>query len=455
MGMDEEQRNKIFEPYEQGDSGITAVGSGIGLGLTICKQFVELHGGTIKVDSVLGEGSAFSFSMKLSGAGPVTDQAEDQLERSGDTVRDEVYSRSTGDLNELSNEPIIKSDGGGPTILIVDDDSVNRIVLKNILTADGFEVVMVSSGKEALSILDSREWDLVVADVMMPAMSGYELTQLIRERFTLAELPILLLTARSRPEDLQTGFLSGANDYVTKPMDAAELRARVRALTELKYSVRERLRLEAAWLQAQIKPHFLFNTLNTIAALGDFDTNRMRSLLETFGHYLKSSFDFRNSERLVPLEQELQLVRSYVNIEQERFGDRLHVRWEVAGGLKLYIPPLTIQTLVENAVRHGILKRPEGGEIRIRITKIAEGAEVVIIDNGIGMDAHTAAKLLDGNPNPGSGIGLRNTDRRLKQSYGNRLQIRSLQDQGTTVAFRIRDSVCPPQPVAVVKEGHE
>src|SRR5690625_7724184 len=97
---------------------------------------------------------------------------------------------------------------------------------------------------------------------MMPTMSGYELTRSIRERFTISELPILLLTARSNPEDIYTGFLAGANDYVTKPVDAVELNVRVHALSNLQASIHERLWMEAAWLQAQIRPHFLLNTLN-------------------------------------------------------------------------------------------------------------------------------------------------------------------------------------------------
>src|SRR5699024_72971 len=112
----------------------------------------------------------------------------------------------------------------------------------------------------------------------------------IRKQFTVAELPILLLTARNRDIDTYTGFRSGANDYVTKPVDAMELKARVQALIGLRQAVKEQLKMEAAWLQAQIQPHFLFNTLNTIASLGVKDTERMFKLLEEFGNYLHKSF---------------------------------------------------------------------------------------------------------------------------------------------------------------------
>src|SRR5699024_8343022 len=152
----------------------------------------------------------------------------------------------------------------------------------------------VTSVEEALKQLEKKEWDLIISDVMMPAMSGYELTRSIRENYAISELPILLLTARSNPEDIYTGFLAGASDYVTKPVDALELNVRVHTLTNLHASINERLWMEAAWLQAQIRPHFLLNTLNAIISLSEIDRARMVRLLEEFAHYLQSSFYLKN-----------------------------------------------------------------------------------------------------------------------------------------------------------------
>src|SRR5699024_2591755 len=149
--------------------------------------------------------------------------------------------------------------------------------------------------------------DLVIADVMMPEMSGYELTRIIRQRFTRSELPILLLTARNRQEDIENGFLAGANDYVTKPVDAVELRSRVLAHTESKQSFRARIQMESAWLQAQIQPHFLFNTLNSIIALSEIDMERMHKLVDAFSQVLRSKFNFQNLNHFIPIERELEL----------------------------------------------------------------------------------------------------------------------------------------------------
>ena len=439
IGIEEDVQQRIFQPYEQVDSSMTALGGGLGLGLSICKQLVELHGGILEVHSSLGLGSVFSFTLPIDDHAveqQITDSVEDGL-RTVDVITSQWIAESSSALTS----PKFISDVRRPRVLAVDDDPVNLKILRNILSEDYYDITAVTSGKEALTWLGKEEWDLVIADVMMPHMSGYELTRTIREKFSISELPILLLTARSQSEDIYTGFLSGANDYVAKPVGGLEIKTRVRALIDLKQSVTEKLRMEAAWLQAQIQPHFLFNTLNTIASLSDTDTTRMVILLEKFGIYLRKSFDNKNMMRVVPLEHELELLRSYVYIEQERFGNRLQLVWDVPDFINIELPPLTIQPLVENAVKHGVLTRTRGGTITITMTENDGYVEISIMDNGVGMDEHKLNNILSGHPDHKKGIGLLNTDRRLKQIYGKGLLIRSVLGEGTTVSFTIPISV--------------
>ncbi|MFM1653819.1 ATP-binding protein [Brevibacillus sp. B_LB10_24] len=450
IGMDEQTKQRIFLPYQQADADQATFTGGIGLGLSITKQLVELHHGSLEVRSTPGQGSQFCFTLPLAG---VQQQERVVGYRETATTRadnQEIAAAASADLPGIAAAvspphsartgnstaealPLLTSDR--PNVLAIDDDPINLNVLVSLLSPECCQIVTAASGKEALTLLDTRNWDLVISDVMMPGMSGYELSRLIRERFTMSELPILLLTARSQPEDIQAGFMAGANDYVTKPVDAQELRSRVRALTEMKKSVRERLQLEASWLQAQIQPHFLFNTLNAITALSSVDPDRMNRLLEAFSNYLRASFNFKNSERFVPLAHELDLVRSYLYIEKERFEDRLDIRWDVDESLDLLIPPLTIQPLVENAVRHGILNRLKGGKVQIRIADKGEYTEISVMDDGVGMSEEKRKGLLDARQHQTSGIGIANTDRRLRQAYGKGLEIDSEPAKGTTVRF--------------------
>lgn len=434
IGMDEEVQLRIFQPYEQGDSNHARAGGGFGLGLSICKQLIELHGGTLQVSSASGQGSVFTFTLLLS------DLTDDLLEDKGivsSMFPGYVEAAASNYEPNTKAAPQAATTANRPKILAVDDDVINLNILVNLLSNERYDITTVTSGADALSKLEVIQYDLVIADVMMPHMSGYELTRSIRERFSISELPVLLVTARNRSEDIFAGFQAGANDYLTKPVEAWELRARVLALTDLKRSIGDRLRMEAAWLQAQIQPHFLFNTLNSIAALSNMDTSKMQALLEAFSNYLRTSFDFHNSDHVVPIERELSLVRSYLFIESERFEERLQIQWEVDENIHFLLPPLSIQPLVENAVRHGILRRSRGGIIRIVITDKMNSVEIVIKDDGVGMNEETLLDVLGSQSNTRSGIGLRNTDRRLKQMYGKGLLIQSAPNQGTIVSFQI------------------
>lgn len=209
------------------------------------------------------------------------------------------------------------------------------------------------------------------------------------------------------------------------------------ALTDLQASIQERLWMEAAWLQAQIRPHFLMNTLNAIVSLSEIDTARMGRLIEKFTHYLQGSFYMKNLDKLVPLTQELELLESYLYIEKERFGDRLQIKWEVDEVEGLMIPPLSIQTLVENAVNHGVLKRIDGGIITIRILRGEGYTEISVIDNGVGMDEEDMKQILITRPGQKKGIGLVNTEQRLKRLYGKGLRVDSTPDVGTTISYMV------------------
>lgn len=443
IGIDEQMIDRIFLPYEQGSFTESGKPAGLGLGLAIARQLVELHGGALTVKSAPGQGSSFAFSLPLAAsAEPEELPAEsvfayEALDRTAIAVA--AASRAADAESDAGLTESGPARGDRPRVLAVDDDPVNLRMLRCLLQPEGCELVTAASGAEALALLNDGPWDLLIADVMMPRMSGYELTRRVRERFSLTELPILLLTARSRPEDIEAGFRAGANDYVTKPVERIELRFRVRALTDVARAARIQARTEAAWLQAQIEPHFLFNTLNAVIALSEIDIDRTRHLLQTFGDYLRASFDFRNAEQLVPLQQELELVRAYLMIEQARFGERIRIEWQVDDRLELLIPPLTIQPLVENAVRHGL--RAQGGTIRIAVADQGAYAEITVQDDGIGMNEQTIAQLPHIAPagsGPRKGIGLQNTYYRLKRLYGEGLRIQSAPGQGTSVSFAVR-----------------
>lgn len=223
IGIAADKIDAIFQSFEQGDGSTEREFGGTGLGLSVTKQLVELHGGTIIVESELGKGAIFTFSLPTSKL--IKSDKEITAVQSMDTVQkldSELENDQKDELLESNNKNNIK-------ILIVDDEPVNRRVLKNHLTLAGYTIVEVTSGKEALNALENdNNYGLVLLDVMMPGMSGYEVCEKIRKSFLPSELPVVLLTAKNRVSDLVIGFNVGANDYLTKPFSKNELLSRIK-----------------------------------------------------------------------------------------------------------------------------------------------------------------------------------------------------------------------------------
>lgn len=436
IGMDESTVQSIFEPYEKAETTIANFEGGIGLGLTISKQLVEKHEGSMFVQSILGEGSIFIFTIPIAlssfQSGPVVQEAKIEPKK---LLLNEQHTVFSNEKIDVLNRIVSKVNR--PRILAVDDDNINLKLLKNILSEKKYYIKTATSAKEALNLIESEGWDLVITDVMMPSMSGYELTQSIRKKFSISELPILLLTARGHSEDIYTGFLSGANDYVIKPVDAIELNARVHALTDVQYSINQRLQMEAAWLQAQMNPHFLLNTLNAIVSLSEINPDKMTQLIEQFAQYLQSSYYLKNVDSQISIKEEFKLVKAYLYIEKVRFGDRLQIKLNLDGFKNIMVPPLSIQTLVENAVNHGILKKSSGGQVIIQTENKDEITTITIIDDGVGMDDEQINEIFNNRSSELNGIGILNTDKRLKRLYGKGLMVTSKPQVGTTISFEV------------------
>ena len=195
-------------------------------------------------------------------------------------------------------------------------------------------------------------------------------------------------------------------------------------------------------LQAQINPHFLFNSLNTIASFCRTNAERARELILDLSVYMRKNLD--SSRGFIPLQDELEQVDSFLAIVQARFGDRIRVRQELEEGVSEWpIPSLIIQPLVENAVKHGLAGMEDGGTVTVRISKKNDLLHVSVEDDGIGMPKERLDELLAGGSlqprDDGTGIGVRNCNKRLKQLYGqeNQLIIESRPGQGTRIAFAI------------------
>lgn len=426
-GIPESRLKDIFISYEQLDP-LSSNATGTGLGLSITRQLVELHHGRIYAESEPGKGSCFTFSIPLG--------------KKEKEVNPESIKINNAFLAELPSVPVslpFTSDIGGEfSILAVDDEYSNLKSLLNILTVCKYNVTIAGDAESALRLLEGTlKYDLCILDVIMPGMSGYEACRKIREIYSPLELPILMLTAKALPEDMETGFMSGANDFLEKPFEVGELKGRANTLVQLKKSKNLLLEKETAFLQAQIRPHFLFNALNTISSFCYTNPDKAGELLAELGVFLRNSFDFNSTFSFIPIEKEIRIVKAYAAIEKARFGGKLEIEYNIdATVLKYSILPLIIQPIVENSIRHGLMKRDRGGKVTLNLTFYEGRINIQVIDNGIGIPAGLLEDLKNSNAES-KGVGLTNISRRLLNFYNAALDISSAANHGTAVSFSI------------------
>ena len=181
---------------------------------------------------------------------------------------------------------------------------------------------------------------------------------------------------------------------------------------------------------SQIGPHFIYNTLNTIGALCTRNPKEAEATVNQFARYLRSNLNSLSAPELIPFEQELEHTRTYVSIEQKRFQEKLRVEYDTPE-TRFLIPALSLQPLVENAIRYGIRRKRGGGTVRIHTTVEDHGYLVVVEDDGAGFDVSTL-------PEDGKGhIGIWNVKNRLQTMCQGDLQITSTPGVGTKVVLSI------------------
>ena len=263
IGIPAEKRVRIFEAFEQGDGSTSRIYGGTGLGLAVTQQLVNLHGGQMQVQSKVAVGSHFTFTLPISeGQAEKAKKPPHQLSFTNQLPELEKPAstperpRSNNEVQPRTLKPDSASLQGEFKVLIVDDDEVNRQVLVNHLSLQHYAIRQTASGMETLALLENGyKPDLILLDVMMPRISGYEVTQKIRETWAADELPIILLTAKNQVTDLVIGLESGANDYLTKPISKDELLARIKTHFRI-------LQLKQARQEAEKKYHELFENVS-------------------------------------------------------------------------------------------------------------------------------------------------------------------------------------------------
>ena len=227
IGMTEQDMTTIFDAFEQANSHKKDYRGGTGLGLSITKKLVELHGGTISVGSVPGKGSNFTVTLPASKVEKTVSAI-----KNGSHVHNALiveYSHEILPSIECTLElaPAPRIPINRRTVLAIDDEPINLQIVKNHLEPLGITVITSENGLNTNQLIKTHNPRLVLLDIMMPGINGYEICNNILQIYTVAELPVVFVSAKNRISDLVHGFEAGANDYVLKPFLREELIARV------------------------------------------------------------------------------------------------------------------------------------------------------------------------------------------------------------------------------------
>ncbi len=462
VGIPKDKQEQIFLPFEQADGSIVREYGGTGIGLAVTRQLVELHDGEIWVESTPNEGSIFTFTLPLATDQPVEENPS-IVEVTPALVIEETELVSEAEVEVSSQREF--------HILVVDDEPVNRQVLHNHLSLDNYQVTSVTDGVEALKLLqgDASPFDLIILDVMMPRMSGYEVCRRIRQTIPATDLPIIMLTAKYQTADLLAGFEAGANDYLVKPFSGVELLARIRThlqLTDLRAlnaSKDKFFAIVAHDLKKPFQP--LLGYTEFLAEIAEDaspdELQRMsqnihrsaRNVYSLLENLLQWSRMQRGHMIYSPILVDLSQVaaQNIELLEANATAKRIALNSEITPGTIAYADERMINTVLRNLISNAIKFTDVDGQITIsaKQTFIAnyseEFVEVSVADTGIGMREEQMAKLFDIGENmstlgtaneQGTGLGLLICHDMIRRNSGE-IWVESQLGEGTTFRFTL------------------
>ncbi|HEU4683503.1 MAG TPA: ATP-binding protein [Nitrospira sp.] len=482
IGIPEDQLERIFERFTQVESDMTRRFEGSGIGLALAKEMVTLHGGTIAVHSTFGEGSTFTVTLPRGNVRPEDVVSVDE---------GETFVVPTAEMAEIAGvqESALdeKTDTGQPVILLVDDNPDMRAYLKRLLE-DEYQVVSTSNGAEALEKARRLHPDLVLADIMMPVMSGYDLLCAIRSDQELRGTPVILLTAKAGTEARVESLEAGADDYVSKPFHEEELVARVKnqlrihrqerelqartnQLQEL-YSQLEKANAELQELSVRksefvsIVSHDLRTPLAAISVLVDNllsgiggplnekqlgYLDRINSNIHRMVRMITDLLDLAKIEagtihfhpRSVGINEIVETVVESLRLFAK--AKSVNLQPTLAADCVVHGDPDKLSQVLTNLVHNACKFTPRGGDVRLEVSHDGPGfVRICVADTGCGIPADELPRVFDkffrGSSSAGeargAGLGLAIVKHFVELHHG-RIWVESIPSQGSRFYFTI------------------
>ena len=352
--------------------------------------------------------------------------------------------------DEIAGEPVHYADsvhdsGDRKRIILLSSASEQIDMIRSYLEPENYKILCFNIEEDVLKYFE-KDHDIgavIIGTIFYFANLNQFLTK-VREQYPMEQLPILIISD-DKYRFVGNDLLSYVNDVMVEPFDQIDLSQKIHLLILLQKSAKETIRARLDFLQAQMDPHFIFNTLSTIMPLCLQDSMRCYEVLSDFSQYLRGRLYVNNFQEPVSIEKEIELIQAYLAIEKVRFADKLYYTICTEVDDSVLILPLLVEPLVENSVKHGI-KGCEPLHIEINIKDGGDGYVYISVrDNGKGMSEEQLNRIIhDDTKNTGS-LGIKNVRKRLIIYYNQPLEIDSAEHVGTKTSFKIpKHSVCSP-----------
>lgn len=383
------------------------------IGLILAKNHIRSHTNSFTAH-IRPNGSSVRFAIHY------------KLEGCGNPMIERESENQTGSEDTDNRKKII--------LISTDAEQIERI--RSYLMFEDYVLKCFYTEKEALNcIKNSGNIGVVIIGTIFISAHVNQFCEAIREKYSLEQLPILII-CRDKYKYVDQELLCSVNDIMTEPFVQADLLQKIQSLILLHTSIQEKTRAKLDFLQAQMDPHFIFNTLSTIMPLCLRQPLQAYEMLSNFSEYLRGRLYTEDLQNGIPLYKEIDLVEAYLAIEKVRFADMIQYAIDMEANENDLILPLLIEPIVENCVKHGItgIKKLN---IEIRIRETDRYLSVCIKDDGKGMDEERLEEILHSEKQTGSSIGISNVKKRLSIYYNQQLIITSSPNNGTEVQFAI------------------